>query len=61
METVQYSGLECSLRGCLVSIPALPWIHFVTLGKSLTILCLSFLICKMGSVIVQTLESYCED
>lgn len=44
-----------------VWIPTLPWIHFVTLGKSLTLLCLSFLICKMGTIVKQALESYCRD
>ena len=44
-----------------VWIPTLPWIHFVTLGKSLTLLCLSFLVCKMGTIVIQALESYCQD
>ena len=39
-------------RHLVLTIPLLPLINYVTLGKGLHFVCLSFLICKMGVIVI---------
>lgn len=45
-------------RHLVLTIPLLPLINYVTLGKGLNFVCLGFLICKMGIIVFNGCDEY---